>query len=66
MSDCARGGRGLSQGAAPPGSAPSPTRPIRSAPRCGRDEGVPLRRSGGAAPCATRPARAQSLIDESA
>jgi len=37
-------------------TAPSPTRPNRSASRCGRDEGVPLTPSSWTAPCATRPA----------
>jgi len=33
---------GARRGAWPTGPAPSLTRPIRSAWRCGRDEGVPL------------------------
>src|SRR5207248_1445651 len=45
-----KGGRGAGLPA-----APSPVRPMRSASRCGRDEGVPLRRSGARRP--SRPCR---------
>src|SRR5438445_10110510 len=42
-------------GAAPVRSAPSPARSNRRSSSCGRDEGVPLRRSHGCDPGATRP-----------
>jgi len=61
----ADGRRVLSPGSRGTCAAPSPARPIRSASRCGRDEGVPLRRTGTPRPrrhpSAARPALAGRL-----